>query len=122
MIDIYNAKYDYGSGSKANRMRAFWEHESSYLVGRALNLLFTEWNEFRGYGAPDEPPEECLRLVRRLKESAPVPDIEAVPPNFEDVAGKLVFSGPQRQPEPQTPRAVSGRVVFPPARRQPARS
>ena len=83
-IDIYNAKYDYGSGSKANRMRAFWEHESNYLVGRALDLLFSEWNEFRGYGAPDEPPEECLRIVRRLKESAPVPDIEAVTPNFED--------------------------------------
>ena len=83
-IDIYNTKYDYGSGSKANRMRAFWEHESNYSVGRALDLLFTEWNEFRGYGAPDEPPEECLRIVRRLKESAPVPDIEAVTPNFED--------------------------------------
>lgn len=83
-IDIYHAKYDYGSGSKANRMRAFWERESNYLVGRVLDLLFTEWGEFKGYGAPDEPPEECLRIVRRLKESAPVPDIEAVTPNVED--------------------------------------
>ncbi len=83
-IDIYNAKYDFGSGSKANRMRAFWERESNYLVGRVLDLLFTEWNEFKGYGAPDEPPEECVHIVRRLKESAPVPDIEAVTPNVED--------------------------------------
>jgi len=83
-IDIYDVKYDHGSGSKANRMRAFWERESNYQVGRVLDLLFTEWNEFKGYGAPDEPPQECLRIVRRLKEIAPVPDIEAVIPNFED--------------------------------------
>lgn len=39
-IDIYDTKYDYGSGSKANRMRAFWEHESNYLVGKVLGFLF----------------------------------------------------------------------------------
>ena len=81
-VDIYNTKYDYGSGSKANWMREFWQHESNYLVGRALDLLFTEWNEFRGYGAPPEPPEECLLIVCRLKESAPVSDIEVVTPNM----------------------------------------
>ncbi len=83
-INIYDAKYDYGSGSKANRMRAFWERESNYLVGRVLELLFTEWNEFKGYGNLEEAPEECLRIVRRLRESAPVPDIGAVTPNIED--------------------------------------
>ena len=83
-IDIYNSKYAYGSGSKSNRMRAFWEQESNYLVSRVLDLIFNEWKEFKGYGAPDEPPEECLRIVQRLKESAPVPDIEAVTLNFDD--------------------------------------
>ena len=83
-IDIYDSKYDYGSGSKANRMRGFWERESNYLVGRVLDLLFIEWNEFKGYGAPEEPPEECLRIVQRLKESAPVPDIGVVTPNIAD--------------------------------------
>ena len=79
-VDIYDAKYEYGSGSKANRIRAFWDQESNYLVGRVLGLLFDEWEEFRGYGAPAQPPEVCLKIVRRLKESAPVPDIGAVAP------------------------------------------
>ena len=35
-IDIYDAKYEYGSGSKASRMRAFWDRESNYLVGRVI--------------------------------------------------------------------------------------
>jgi hypothetical protein len=83
-IDIYNTKYDYGSGSKANRIRAFWEQENNYLVSRVLDLIFTEWKEFRGYGTPDDPPAECLQIVRRLKESAPVPDIEVVNLNFND--------------------------------------
>lgn len=83
-LDIYDAKYDYGSGSKANRMRAFWDQESNYLVGLVLGLLFDEWKEFLGYGSPPEPPEECLKIVRRLKESAPVPDIGAVTPKIND--------------------------------------
>ena len=83
-IDIYDDKYDYGSGSKANRMRGFWERESNYVVGRVLDLLFTEWDEFKGLGSPDDPPDECLYIVRRLKESAPIPDIGAVTPNIGD--------------------------------------
>jgi len=83
-IDIYDAKYDHGSGSKANRMRAFWDVESSFLVGRVLELLFTKWKEFRGYASPEEPPEECWSIVRRLKESAPVPEIGSVLPNTDD--------------------------------------
>lgn len=85
-IDIYDTKYDYASGSKANRMRAFWDVERNFLVGRVLDLLFTEWNEFRGYDSPDKPPEECWPIVRRLKESAPVPEIESVLPNAEDTS------------------------------------
>jgi Abortive infection C-terminus len=82
-VDIYDAEYDYASGSKANRMRAFWDNQSNYLVAKALRVLFDEWAEFAGYGAPAEPPEECLRIVRRLEQSAPIPDLGAVTPNAE---------------------------------------
>ncbi len=103
-IDIYDERYDYGSGSKANRMRAFWDKESNHLVGRVLGLLFEEWGEFKGYGAPEEPPEECLRIVRRLKESAPIPDISAVAPNvpdqsFEALARSVRDSIEKNEPE-----------------------
>jgi hypothetical protein len=84
-IDIYDAKYAWGSGSKANRMRIFWDTENDFLVGRVLELLFTEWKEFRSDGSSEEPPEECWRVVRRLKESAPVPEIGSVLPNTDDM-------------------------------------
>lgn len=83
-INIYDDKYNYSSGSKANRMRAFWELETNYLVAKALGILFAEWNEFKGYDSPDSPPEECLLIVKRLKDNAAVSDIDAVSPNIDD--------------------------------------
>ena len=109
-IDIYDAKYDYGSGSKANWMRAFWERESNFLVGRVLDLLFTEWNEFKGYDAPNEPPEECLRIVQRLKDSAPVPDIEVVTSKFEDQSFEALARSVRNAIDRNEPEAALDRL------------
>jgi len=83
-IDIYDSKYENGSGSKANRMRAFWERESNHLVGCVLGLLVDEWVEFKGYNSPQTPPEEIVKIVARLKSGAPVPDIAVVSAPFDD--------------------------------------
>lgn len=83
-IEIYDEKYDYASGSKANRMRAFWEKESNYLVGKLLGDIFENWDELN-HGYEIKPvPEDCLKIVQRLKASAPVPDISAVEAIKED--------------------------------------
>lgn len=83
-IEIYDSKYDYGSGSKANRLRAFWEIESNYMVGKLLGAIFDNWDELN-HGLDKTPvPEECLKIVQRLKTSAPVPDIGAVEANTDD--------------------------------------
>ena len=34
--DIYDSRYDYGSGSKANRLRAFWQKEDNAVVGKLM--------------------------------------------------------------------------------------
>lgn len=83
-IDIYDPKYAHRGGSKANRLRAFWDIESNYLVGKVLGLLLDEWNEFKVLDSPSTPPDECLRIVRRLQQSAPVSDISALVPNASD--------------------------------------
>jgi len=33
--DIYDERYDYASGSKANRLRAFWQKEENSVVGNS---------------------------------------------------------------------------------------
>jgi len=42
-IDIFQPKYAYMSGSKANRLRAFWSKEDNLLVGKLLLLLLEYW-------------------------------------------------------------------------------
>lgn len=42
-IDIYDNKYDYASGSKANRLRAFWKKESNYLVSKLTSDMLDYW-------------------------------------------------------------------------------
>lgn len=38
-VDIYNQKYNYASGSKANRMRGFWLKADEKLVGKSIIKL-----------------------------------------------------------------------------------
>src|SRR3989338_9470144 len=38
-VDIYNQKYNYASGSKANRMRGFWLKADEKFVGKSILKL-----------------------------------------------------------------------------------
>lgn len=82
--DIFDGKYDLNSGSKANRMRAFWDIESNHTVAILFEALIDEWDDWRAPQDLKAPPEEFLKITQRLKVSAPVPDIDAVAPNAKD--------------------------------------
>ena len=79
-IDIYDAKYDYATGSKANRMRAVWKLENDYLVGQVLGSILDNWSTFRNYDSPEEPPVEATQIAQRLRESAPPSDLAELVP------------------------------------------
>lgn len=78
--DIYDAKYEYASGSKANRLRAFWTQEPNHLVGRLINDLLEYCRPAAGEPDRDRLFEECDRIARRLLQSAPVDALEAITP------------------------------------------
>lgn len=81
--DIYDAKYDYGSGSKANRLRAFWEVEPNYMIARLLTDLITYCEE-KGFSSEQQALlEGCQRTVARLAQEVPVEEIEALSPNAD---------------------------------------
>ena len=103
-IEIYDSKYEYGSGSKANRMRAFWDIESNYTVGQLLSTIFDNWDELRDNNSPELPPEECKKIALRLKESAPVPEIDVIKAisnekDFESLAKSVRESIEKNEPE-----------------------
>ncbi len=59
--DIYDERYNYSSGSKANRLRAFWQRENNALVGKLLGDLL-DYSEATGAES-----EVCRLIVARLR-------------------------------------------------------
>jgi hypothetical protein len=65
--NIFDKQYDHGSGSKANRLRAFWQKEDNAVVGKLMGELL-DYSEATG------PLAEVCRLIvaRLLKDGSPV--------------------------------------------------
>jgi hypothetical protein len=65
--DIFDEKYRYASGSKANRLRAFWQKEDNTTVGKLMGELLN-------YSEDTGPVAEVCRLIvaRLVKDGAPV--------------------------------------------------
>jgi hypothetical protein len=77
--DICAAKYNYASGSKANRLRAFWNVEPNHVVGKLIGDLL-EYCRDLGHGG-SQLHDQCDRIVQRLKQGAPVLEADALSPN-----------------------------------------
>ena len=68
-INIYDDRYKYNGGSKAKRLRAFWEMDADADVGMALKALFDLWRYQNDSGKDDRADKtftECLKSVARL--------------------------------------------------------
>jgi hypothetical protein len=86
-VEIYSDKY---SGSKATRLRAFWNKESNHLVAKLLDEMIEYWKLQKVtplYGYQVLNPvlyEECKKIVARLQSDGPVENIDALTPNSSD--------------------------------------
>jgi hypothetical protein len=70
--DIYDSSYAYASGSKANRLRAFWSKESNPIVGKLMGDML-DYADGAG-----ELKEVCRLIVARLTQGGTVPPVTAV--------------------------------------------
>lgn len=96
---IYDDRYDYATGSKANRLRAFWNQESNYVVGK-LTLAFLEhWRAKKLIEGTEINPteqgllDECLQIGERLvQDGADSEDVSeiAVDVHFAEIQRKIV--------------------------------
>jgi len=64
-LNIFDAKYKHASGSKANRLRAFWKLEGNAVVGKLVSDLVEYACDGVRTGAL---AEECRRIAARLKQ------------------------------------------------------
>jgi hypothetical protein len=102
--DIYDSKYELASGSKANRLRAFWAQEQNNLVGKLINDLLQYCRPTAGDLDRERLFEECERITARLRQSAPVDDLEAITPEgtergFEVLARAVRDAIERNEPE-----------------------
>jgi hypothetical protein len=65
-LDIYDSRYAYESGSKANRLRAFWQKEENDVVGKLMSDML-DYSEAKG-----AQYEVCRLIVARLLQNGPV--------------------------------------------------
>ena len=78
--NIYDKRYMHGSGSKANRLRKFWDVESDHIVGKLVDDLVTYSKEPDETSANTELIHACRRIAQKLLQSTAIEDMEA----FED--------------------------------------
>ena len=89
-IDISDGKYDYASGSKANRLKAFWAKEANYIVGKLISDLLEYWKTKKqiNYIEISQPEQalfdDCYTIAKRLKQDSIVENIDAIQPYSND--------------------------------------
>lgn len=91
-IDIKDEKYNSGpSGSKANRLRAFWKEEPDLKVAILLEKLLEYWRSKSQTGEIKYEPsdearyEACLKIVDALQPGNRVEDVSVLAPNSTNV-------------------------------------
>ncbi|MFN8383181.1 MAG: abortive infection family protein [Anaerolineales bacterium] len=83
-IDIYKEKYSYDSGSKANRLRAFWDKEENFIVGKLIINLLDYWKAQKLMNSAEITPaeqdlfNECEKIAERLSKELPIENIDVL--------------------------------------------
>jgi len=89
-INIYDDKYDYESGSKANRLRAFFKIESNNRVGTLIEALCEFWLSQVGlYSSTFDSNNKhlsvkCQEIAKRLKLDSVIDEIEVIQEDVND--------------------------------------
>lgn len=102
--EIYDARYNYASGSKANRLRAFWKSEPNHVVGKLISALIDYGKELDLFKDHGSLLVECRTTAIRLTQESPVPELDALSANgnerdFEVIAKQIREAIEKNQPE-----------------------
>jgi hypothetical protein len=115
-IDIYDIKYDYGSGSKANRLRAFWSKEPNQIVGKLIFDLLDYWTAQKTISSIDIKQAEqnllndCYKISERLLHESLVENIESIQSYSDDKDFSLLSKSIRESIAKNEPEAALDRL------------
>ncbi len=95
-VDIYDNKYNWGTGSKANRLRAFWNLERNPSVGKLLLQLLEYWKVEREIEnqvitlAEQSLYDESHKIAERLILDKPPQDLAEERANVQNKQEKIL--------------------------------
>ena len=113
--DIYDDKYLFNSGSKANRLRGFLKEESNYHVGILLEKLI-EYATFKLEPINTWPEGkynsyyQCQKSAALLKSDVIINDLHAIKPNNNDEDFKFLEKQIKESIEKNEPSAALDRL------------
>lgn len=90
-VDMYAEKYEFRGESKAHRLRAFWEIESDFNIGKSIESLAEYWLALIHSGVKDLHHttellyKESLEIAKRLKQGHVVQDLDVFRENVDDI-------------------------------------
>lgn len=115
-INIYQEKYNYASGSKANRLREFWRKESNYVVGKLISDLLEYWRTQKLAGYSEITPaeqslfDECRKIAERLKQDSHAEHIDAIQAYSDDKDFSLLAKSIRESIQNNEPEAALDRL------------
>ena len=98
-IDIFDPKYNYASGSKANRMRGFWQSSDNALIGKSIQQLlnYIDTHIVLGRLRREDFPAELIQrghaISARLLGSA----VSKAPPNDQSTPAAAAHTVPSSE-------------------------
>jgi hypothetical protein len=108
--NIYDGKYNRVTGSKAHRMRAFWEREPNHVVGKLVQDLLEHCRQTSGDRGREQLLEDCQRICERLLRTAPVDALDAIAQEGSEAEFKKIASAVREAIERNEPDAGLDRL------------
>lgn len=108
--DLYGGAYEFNGTSKAKHLRAFWQVEDNYIVAKLLDALIEYGNEYRAFASQPDLVEQCRLVIQRLRQAAPVPDIDAIEVSTNEASFEILAKQIKESIERNEPAAALDRL------------
>lgn len=116
-INIDDNKYYFNGGSKAKRLRAFWQVENNFIVGKLNLALLDYWFELKKTFEDSVFTEKekflyqyCIDASNKLKDNSTGNNLEGILTDSDDISFKLLYDSIKDSIKNNKPEAALDRL------------